>query len=43
MKDKNRDILKAWENVRVSERVWMMVLFFGVLACFIMLILAESI
>jgi len=40
---KNRDILQEWENVRVSEKWFLLVLLGGVVFCFIALILVEGV
>jgi len=40
---KNRDILQEWENVRVSEKWFLAVLFFSVVFCFVMLILVDGV
>ena len=40
---KNRDILQEWENVRVSEKWFLLALLGGVVFCFIALILVDGV
>ena len=42
-KMKNRDILQEWENVRVSEKWFLLALLGGVVFCFIALILVDGV